>query len=272
MIQIHIDPVIASVGPLALAWQGLMAGLGLLAGVAFTFVRAGNDRIPILPVLNGILLAILLGLGVARLLHVLDSWPFYSQRPWLIPLLTEGGMVTYGGIIGGGFAGWLYLRRRVRPLSQVADAAGLGLLVGHGIALIGELLGGEHAGVPSRLPWAVRYTHPESLAAGDAAVHPAAGYEMIWDLLFAGISWRRRGRAPAGVLFWASFTLYSVGRLGAGFFRHDAAYLLSLSLTQTLASLGAIIGLVFLALAWARGGRVTGSQIGHSAGSSGNPR
>ena len=262
MIQIHIDPAIASVGPLALTWQGLLAGLGLLAGVAFTFVRAGNARIPILPVLNGILLAILLGLGVARLLHVLESWPFYSQRPWLIPFITEGGVVSYGGIIGGGIAGWLYLRRRVRPLSLVAGAAGLGLLLGHGIALIGELLSGEHAGVPSRLPWAVTYTHEGSLAAGSESVHPAAGYEMIWNLAFAAVLWKWWRKAPPGAVFWASVTLYSLGRLGAGFFRQDEAYLLTLTLTQSLASLGALIGVVFLALAWVRGGRFSRSQVG----------
>lgn len=239
-----------------------MAGLGLLAGVAFTFVRAGPGRIPFLPVLNGIILAVLVGLASARLLHVLDSWPFYSQRPWLIPFITEGGVVSYGGIIGGGIAGWLYMRRRVGPLSLVADAAGLGLLVGHGIALIGELLSGEHAGVPSRLPWAVAYTHRASLAAGSESVHPAAGYEMIWSLLLAAVLWKWWGRAPPGVVFWASVTLYSLGRLGAGFFRHDAAYLLTLSLTQSLASLGAMIGVVFLALAWVRGGRVSRAQRG----------
>ena len=238
LIQIHIDPAIASVGPLSLTWHGLMAGLGLSAGVAITIGRSGYGRIPVLQVLNGILLVVLVGLAGARLLHVLDSWPFYSQRPWLIPAITEGGMVSYGGVIGGGIAGWWYLRRRVRPLSLVADAAGMGLLVGHGIALVGELLSGEHAGVRSRLPWAVTYTHGESLAAVNDAVHPAAGYEMVWDLLFAAFLWRWLSTAPPGVLFWASVTLYSLGRLGAGFFRHDAEYLLNLSLDSVASVVG----------------------------------
>ena len=231
-----------------------MAGLGLSAGVAITIGRSRCGSIPIIPLLNGILLAVLVGLAGARLLHVLDSWPFYSQRPWLIPFITEGGMVSYGGIIGGGIAGWLYLRRRIRSLSLVADSAGLGLLAGHGIALFGEFLNGEHSGVPSRLPWAVIYTHPESLAGG-GAVHPAAGYEMIWDLAVAAILWRWASIAPPGVLFWASVTLFSLGRLGAGFFRQDAVYLLTLPLTQSFASLGVAIGLGFLTFTWFRGAR-----------------
>ncbi len=232
-----------------------MAGLGLSAGVAIMIGRSRCGSIPIILLLNGILLAVLVGLAGARLLHVLDSWPFYSQRPWLIPFITEGGMVSYGGIIGGGIAGWLYLRRRIRSLSLVADSAGLGLLAGHGIALFGEFLNGEHSGVPSRLPWAVIYTHPESLAGGGGAVHPAAGYEMIWDLAVAAILWRWASIAPPGVLFWASVTLFSLGRLGAGFFRQDAVYLLTLPLTQSFASLGVAIGLGFLTFTWFRGAR-----------------
>ncbi len=232
-----------------------MAGLGLSAGVAITIGRSRCGSIPIILLLNGILLAVLVGLAGARLLHVLDSWPFYSQRPWLIPFITEGGMVSYGGIIGGGIAGWLYLRRRIRSLSLVADSAGLGLLAGHGIALFGEFLNGEHSSVPSRLPWAVIYTHPESLAGGGGAVHPAGGYEMIWDLAVAAILWRWASIAPPGVLFWASVTLFSLGRLGAGFFRKDAVYLLTLPLTQSFASLGVAIGLGFLTFTWFRGAR-----------------
>ncbi len=232
-----------------------MAGLGLSAGVAITIGRSRCGSIPIIPLLNGILLAVLVGLAGARLLHVLDSWPFYSQRPWLIPFITEGGMVSYGGIIGGGIAGWLYLRRRIRSLSLVADSAGLGLLAGHGIALFGEFLNGEHSGVPSRLPWAVIYTHPESLAGGGGAVHPAAGYEIVWDLFFAAILWRWQRTAPPGALLWTSVIVFSLGRLGAGFFRQDAVYLLTLPLTQSFASLGVAIGLGFLTFTWFRGAR-----------------
>ncbi len=255
MIQIHIDPAIAAVGPLTLTWHGLLAGLGLLAGIAITIRRANCNQIPTLPVLNALILVVLFGLAGARLFHVLESWPFYSQRPWLIPFITEGGVASYGGIIGGGVAGWLYLRRRFQSYSLVADSAGLGLLAGHGIALFGEFLNGEHSSVPSRLPWAVIYTHPESLAGGGGAVHPAGGYEMIWDLAVAAILWRWASIAPPGVLFWASVTLFSLGRLGAGFFRKDAVYLLTLPLTQSFASLGVAIGLGFLTFTWFRGAR-----------------
>ena len=113
-----------------------------------------------------------------------------------------------GCTCGGGFS----------PYSLVADSAGLGLLAGHGIVLFGEFLNGEHSSVPSRLPWAVIYTHPESLAGGGGAVHPAGGYEMIWDLAVAAILWRWASIAPPGVLFWASVTLFSLGRLGARLF------------------------------------------------------
>ncbi len=234
-----------------------MAGLGLSAGVAITIGRSRCGSIPIIPLLNGILLAVLVGLAGARLLHVLDSWPFYSQRPWLIPFITEGGMVSYGGIIGGGIAGWLYLRRRIRSLSLVADSAGLGLLAGHGIALFGEFLNGEHSGVPSRLPWAVIYTHPESLAGGGGAVHPAAGYEIDLGLVLlrrscgGGRTYGSTRRSCCGPVS----SLFSLGRLGAGFFRQDAVYLLTLPLTQSFASLGVAIGLGFLTFTWFRGAR-----------------
>jgi phosphatidylglycerol:prolipoprotein diacylglycerol transferase len=81
-----------------------------------------------------------------------------------IPLVNQGGLVAYGGMIGGFLASVFCCRRRGIPLLQWADVAAPSVVLGTAITRIGCFLFGCDYGRPSGLPWAVRFPGPNSSA------------------------------------------------------------------------------------------------------------
>ena len=76
-------------------------------------------------------------------------------------------------------------------------------------------------------PWAVVFSHPETLAPPGLPLHPTQIYEALFlAALGAFLLWRlnaRRARAaqPSGIVFAEYLLLYSAGRFALEFFRWD---------------------------------------------------
>jgi phosphatidylglycerol---prolipoprotein diacylglyceryl transferase len=81
-----------------------------------------------------------------------------------IPLVNQGGLVAYGGMIGGFLASVYCCRKRGIPLLQWADVAAPSVVLGTAITRIGCFLFGCDYGARSDLPWAVRFPGPRSLS------------------------------------------------------------------------------------------------------------
>ena len=69
-----------------------------------------------------------------------------------IPLINQGGLVAYGGMIGGTLATWYCCRKRGIPLLQWADVAAPSVVLGTAITRIGCFLFGCDYGKPSEPP------------------------------------------------------------------------------------------------------------------------
>lgn len=236
MIDIDIDPILVMIGPFAVSWHGLFSAVGIMVGlwVAARLVRkVGIDSEY---VYNTAIWAVPAGVVGARLFHVVDKFEYYAANPLAIIAIQEGGLAIYGGLVGGILAGVLYVHHKRIPLGQFADAVAPGLILGQAIGRIGDVINGEHRGLPADLPWSVVYTHPNTAGERGLAVHPAVGYEMVWDLAVFGILLWLQGRLPrAGMLFWLYVALYAVGRFWTGFFREDSPVLFGLGQAQLIA-------------------------------------
>lgn len=124
-----------------------MVLLGLLAGIGITIVRGG--QLGLVPdVIIGLGFWMMLG-GIvgARLFYVVQKWSDHPQVDWqhrLIDIfkLTEGGLVIYGGVIGGLVAGIVFCWRQRLPLLATADLIAPGFLIGLSLGRIGCLLHG----------------------------------------------------------------------------------------------------------------------------------
>ncbi|MBI4497062.1 MAG: prolipoprotein diacylglyceryl transferase [Chloroflexi bacterium] len=236
MIEIYLDPILFRLGPLAIAWHGLLTAVGLVVGmwVAVRLIRgsaltADDIYAVAVPVVLG-------GIVGARLLFVLENWWLFADQPLRVLAINEGGISIYGGVIGGSLVGALYAAATGRPVAFLADRGGIVFLIGQGIGRIGDIINGEHHGREAPgLPWSVVYTHPNTDGEVGVPVHPAVAYEMLYDLAAAALLlWFLRRGPKEGLTYVAAMFLYSLGRLWVGFFRKDMVVAAGLGMAQLI--------------------------------------
>ncbi len=95
------------------------------------------------------------------------------------------------------------------------------------IGRLGNLLGGDPFGLPSKLPWAIMQQGVRR--------QPSALYELVLDLMLFVIIWRLRDKLPRpGDLFKLYIVGYCSLRFLVDFTRADPRVLLGLTLVQVL--------------------------------------
>ena len=246
-ITINIDPNLTTIGPFTLSWHGLFSAIGVIVGVTLGVriaAEAGADEDG---AYNLALWSVGGGIVGARLFHVIDNWAYYSQHLEQIVLINEGGIAIYGAIVGGALTGFVYALITKQNAAALADGGGVGLILGQAIGRIGDVINGEHHGLPLDAPWAVVYTHPNTLGEIGLPVHLAVGYELIWDLLVFALLMLMRRTAGQGKMFWSYVLLYSLGRFWISFYRVDTIQAFGLRQAQLIALVGIVVGAAMLA-------------------------
>lgn len=172
-------------------------------------------------------LAFYLMLGViigGRLLYVMFHWSQYEHDILAIFRIWEGGMMFFGGFIGGFFAGVLYLRQQKVSILQIADIIAPAIALGQFFTRIGCFLNGCCFGTPSTLPWAIQF--PEECVAGASPVgnetlHPTQIYSSLFGLaLFFFLTNRLYRLHRKGEIF-SLYLIFSGGfRFGVDFIRY----------------------------------------------------
>ena len=126
---------------------GVMVLLGLFSGIAITIWRGKQLGVsPDLIVSLGFWM-MLGGVIGARIFFVVQYWHEFARLPLgerlvAIVKLTEGGLVIYGGMVGGVVAGSLFCRRYHQPMLAFADLITPGFLIGLAFGRVGCLLNG----------------------------------------------------------------------------------------------------------------------------------
>ncbi len=230
-ISIGWDPTITEIGPFELTWHGVFTAVGIALGVYLGAWLGRKEGFTEDDAYSIALIGVPAGIIGARAMWVLEN-RIRLEGQWLDVLrINEGGITVYGAIIGGVLGAVAYGVIRRMNVMRGLDAAGFGLLLGMAVGRIGDLINGEHIARTSDLPWAVKYTNPDSpgwqplSTGGVLAVHPATTYEMIGDMLIIGIMalifiklWRTR----PGVTFFVGVVLYSAMRFGVSYLRLDS--------------------------------------------------
>ncbi len=258
-------PLILQLGPLTITGYGLMMMAGfLLAGLAMQreLARRGlNEDYAADVVVAGVIGGII----GAKLWYVA-----LTRDP--AALLSRGGLVWYGGFIGGVIAvilnGW---RRRV-PLRLTSEIASPALALGYAIGRVGCFLVQDDYGMPTTLPWGVRFPRGlppttagnlqqmfgASVPAGTPpyevlAVHPTQLYETAAMLFAFWILWRLRAhRHAAGWLCGVYLMLAGTERFLVEFLRaKDDRFLGPFTVAQ-IASLALVLVGVALVAKWGK--------------------
>jgi phosphatidylglycerol:prolipoprotein diacylglycerol transferase len=258
---------------------GVMLMTGFLLAVWLARRRAAALGLEKVEIFDMGIFAIIGGVLGARLFHVVIYWSNYVHGlPEAGPVRTalivlgriaatwNGGLVFYGGLLGGMLALWIFARRRKIPLIDIFDFAAAPVAVGLAVTRIGCFLNGCCYGHPTSLPWGVRFP-VESVVEQDQAAHgliapgepplpvvPAQLYETAAALTMAALIWwlvwpRRKFAGQAAFAFGL---MYSVWRFANEFFRGDTfaggPSLVSLTVFQYI-SIGLILafGAAYLA-------------------------
>ena len=223
-----IDPVLISIGPLAIRWYSLAYIAGILVGWRYILGLAkqkpdGIDAAAIDDLIVWLVLGIILG---GRLGYVLFYKPgYYLANPLEAAYVWQGGMSFHGGAIGVIVALAIFSKKRgiaFLPLADlVACAAPIGLFFGR----FANFINGELFGRPSDVAWAVVFPR-----GGPDARHPSQIYEALLEglllLVIMAVLWRfTRLRDRPGALGAAFLICYGVFRMFVEQFRQPDAHL-----------------------------------------------
>lgn len=179
-----IDPVLISVGPIAIRWYALAYIVGILLGWLYARALIRREQLwggPVPMTLadyDDFVLWVTLGIIVGgRLGYVLFYNPaFFAANPLEILQLWKGGMSFHGGFLGCVLAVILFARHRglsILSLGDITCAAGtIGIFLGR----IANFINGELWGRTTDVPWAMVFP-----TGGPLPRHPSQLYEGLLE-------------------------------------------------------------------------------------------
>ena len=222
----HIDPVIFSIGPLAVRWYGMMYLLGFVGAY---FMMCHVARIRRFEDLTNENISDLLFYGVlgvvfgGRLGYTLFyNAAYYMKHPLEVFYVWEGGMSFHGGLIGVVTVLLLFCWRRRLAVLMVGDLVVSAVPIGLGFGRIGNFINGELWGRVTTVPWGIVFP-----GGGSHPRHPSqlyeAGLEGVVLLLVIYLLHRRGVRR--GVPAFMFVFLYGTFRFIVEFFRQPDSQL-----------------------------------------------
>lgn len=211
-----MHPVLWSWGPLTIHTYGVLLALAVL--VAGRLAARQAPRVGAAPaqLVDLFVWSVAGGLLGARLVYIAQNWPLYRAQPWEMFRLDHGGLVFYGGLVGG-IATTLLLARRMRlPVMPTLDLLIPYVAVAQGIGRLGCFFNGCCYGRPTTAPWGVVFP------GAAIARHPTQLYESAAIFLLAAALLRRVRHpvAPGTQLAWYAVG-YGAWRLTVEFLRGD---------------------------------------------------
>lgn len=188
-------------------------------------------------------LAMLGGVLGGRLFFVLQYWDVFVREPLEIPAIWHGGLVWYGGFLGGLVSVVAYLRFHAIPVLRGIDQFIPFVALGHGIGRIGCFLNGCCYGEVSSAWWA--------LPSADG--QPRIPTQLLESAALLGLFLalrrlqERRVTSHAGWLFGVYLIGYAVIRFSIEFLRGDqTVFWAGLTLQQLLSVIVAAAGVTLL--------------------------
>ena len=247
---------------ITIRWYGLIIALGFLLAMIYGLKRAKQFDIDPDRMIDVVLVSALFAFVGARLYFVLfsDQRAEFFANPLSILEVWKGGLGIYGGIIFAFLTAlWMCRLRKVNTLAMF-DLASLGFLIGQGIGRWGNFFNQEAFGGNTDLPWGMTGSVIKQGLKGDGydpslPVHPTFLYESLWCLLGLLIlhivskkAYKFKGQIFSLYIIW-----YGAGRFVIEGLRTDSLMLGTMKVSQLVAIVGIIGGIVLLAVfkSWA---------------------
>lgn len=263
-----MHPILIKIGPLTLFTYGFFLALGFVTAIWVAGREARRLGLPVGRFYDLCFYIIIASLVGSRLLYVILEPEKFLKEPLKIFAMWEGGLVFHGGLIAALAVAFWYMRRHGLPWRATFDALAVGMPLGQTLGRIGCFMAGCCFGAPTDLPWAVTFTHPETLCPLRVPLHPAQLYESFLNLgVFGVVFWLRTRKRFDGQVILTYFCLAGTVRFVVEFFRAPTALdyrgpvlFWNMPSTQVLALGIALLSGLVLAWAWRRSAPADGSS------------
>lgn len=185
------------------------------------------------------LLGLLAALIVARLWTIIQFWDVYRTEPGLIVSLRPSGFAFWPGVAAFVVAAYANLLRQKLDPRRVAAALAVGMAAGAILINVSSWLTGAVVGLPTDVPWAVRYFIE--------IVHPVALYRAVGLVLVVVLGWATTTKPRAGRTVWLVVLGFGLVHLISDAWVRDPALLGSLRQSQVLGLAAAVAASLMLA-------------------------
>lgn len=235
----HPQPILFTIGPIAIHWYGLLIAIGMFAAWFVVSHLAKNIKSEVEPLIlehieNVAVYGIIFGLVGARLYHVLSELTYYIEHPLQIFMIWRGGLGIFGALAGALLVLAIYCQKHKLSFLFIADIFAPGLILAQAIGRWGNYFNSELFGLPTNHSWGIPITlfrRPIDFSLYEY-FHPTFLYESLWNILVFIILFfifkkiYHRGRVPivvkySGAVFTLYLILYSAGRFLIEFIRID---------------------------------------------------
>jgi phosphatidylglycerol:prolipoprotein diacylglycerol transferase len=261
-----VYPFIIHLGPLEITGYGLMLMVAFLMGGWLIARQLRENGLKEDYAADVVAAAVIGGIIGAKLWYVA-----LTGDPGA--LFSRGGLVWYGGFIGGAVAVILNGWRLGVPLRWTMQLTAPALAAAYALGRVGCFLVNDDYGRPTNLPWGMKF--PEGLPPSTAgnlkqlfgvpvpagidpstvlAVHPTQLYEVAAMLIAFAILWRlRKSGRPVGWLFGLYLIFAGVERFLVEIVRaKDDRFLGPFTLAQLTSVIIAALGVLLMAR-WSKG-------------------
>jgi phosphatidylglycerol:prolipoprotein diacylglycerol transferase len=216
------DPVLVTIGPLAIRWYALAYLAGFVLGWLYgQKLAAQNPKGPSPKAIDDFLTWAVIGTVLGgRIGYILFyQFGYYLSDPLEMFKVWHGGMSFHGGMLGVIAAIWLFTKREKIPFFAFSDILACVTPIGLGLGRLANFVNGELFGRPTDVPWAMIFPR-----GGDVPRHPSQLYEaglegLVLFLILYFLARRPWVRERVGLLSGSFLTLYGLFRFTAEFFR-----------------------------------------------------
>ncbi len=245
-----MHPILIQFGSFTLYTYGLFVAIGFMTAVWVSQFLAKPHGIKPQNITDIFFIILISGIIGARSLYVLINFDAYKNNLVAIFKIWEGGLVFFGGFILATIVLSVYLKQKQYKIWQVADIIAPGIALGHAFGRLGCLFAGCCYGKECELPFAISFSHPQSLAPLNVLLHPTQIYSVISNIiLFFILFWIQKKKRFDGMVFLIYLMLYALFRSIIEFFRGDFRgdfFFDFLSMSQGIGISISVIAFIFL--------------------------
>ena len=242
-----MHPILFSLFGLTIHTYGLLIALGLVAGTIYFTRFAKLKGISEQKAIDLVFYTVLFGFIGARVLYVLLNISYFVSNPIDIFKVWEGGLVFFGGLIGGVAASLVFIsKNKMGNAWVIADILAPSLVLAHFFGRIGCFFAGCCYGDSCDGPLSVTFSDKNSLAPIGVPLLPTQLFEAaLLVVLFVFLHFYSKGVKNAGKVLSLYILIYGVGRFIIEFFRGDdrGAFILGFSPAQAISFILVGLGL-----------------------------